>query len=82
VPVPDGFTVTADAATFLDAAGDRLHLRAAVRNGHPIIKIYEAGLEGIYLPTTCVDELIEALQHLSNRAKEMAAQATATIDRG
>jgi hypothetical protein len=83
VPVPESFTTTADRTKFLDFAGDELVMRAFVptEGGAPALKIstQSADQDGttIYVPINCVPELIENLQHLTNRANEMAEQQRA-----
>lgn len=85
MPVPNGFTTTSDRVEFLDFAGDRLIMRAfASENADPAVKIRTESADGahgsanIYVPLSCIGDLIEGLQHLKNRAQELADQQATT----
>lgn len=76
MPAPNTFTTTANSATFLDMAGDRLAMRIDVIGGGPVLKIATAGQVPVYVPPESIDELIENLQHLKRRAEQLAPQRT------
>ena len=86
MPAPNTFTTTANRVEFIDFSGDRLIMRAEIPSGAPVIKIRtesadaERGSANIFIPMSCVGELIESLQHLTNRAEELAETLATTSE--